>query len=515
MPGTSKTRAALAAMFASVSAAAMLAPTQAVAQDQRAAEAIVAYDIEAQPLSSALREFAQQSGVSVLYPYDQLRDRQAPALRGRYARDEALRLLLAGSGVTASVQADGSIRLEDPSRPQPIGADAAQQATDENADSEEIVVTGTRIRGAHPAGSNLTTIARDDIEQTGRSSVQDVLSILPQNFPGSQNDTTQLGSINTGRNIAFGSTVDLRGLGADATLTLLNGRRLAPAGFGNFVDISTVPLAAVERIEVLADGASALYGSDAVAGVVNVILRRDFEGAETTLRYGAATRGDPEETNFSQLFGASWQGGNAMIGYEYRDRTALAAADRDFSATSDLRPWGGSNFSSISTNPGNTDNPHTHIVLRGRRADGRALVLPRDFVKHGFREAARDAATDRLGLRTRADERLALKREVRAHRPTRLDALLARQIDAKGELRIARIEAPNRDPAMTNALKARARELQRLGLAAETRRNVMSFRTDWRSRLTAMELHLDIRKQLLRTPRLELGKTPSLPLPGL
>ncbi len=384
MSGTTKTglaRAALAAMLTSVSAGAMLWPGSAVAQDAQQAEASVAYNIEAQPLSSALSEFARQSGVSVLYPYEQLRNRRAPALRGRFAPDEALRRLLAGSGLSASVQADGSIRLEDPARPQPIGAElqranptggaelarrGADPITDAdvNDNEEEIVVTGTRIRGAHPAGSNLTTITREDIDQTGRSSVQDVLSILPQNFPGSQNDTTQLGSINTGRNLAFGSTVDLRGLGADATLTLLNGRRLAPAGFGNFVDISTIPLAAVERIDVLADGASALYGSDAVAGVVNVILRRDFEGAETTLRYGAATRGDPQETNFSQLFGASWRGGNAMIGYEYRDRTALAAADRAFTATSDLRPWGGSNFSSISTNPGNiTRIGVTNVVL--------------------------------------------------------------------------------------------------------------------------------------------------------
>lgn len=156
-----------------------------------------------------------------------------------------------------------------------------------------------------------------------------------------------------------------------------------------------------------------------------------------------------------------------------------------------------------------TDNPHTHIVLRGRRADGRALVLPKDFVKHGFREAARDAATDRLGLRTARDERLALTREARAHRPTRLDALLAMQIDKAGELRISRIKAPSRDPSVTLALKARARELARLGLATEIRRNVLSFQSDWQSRLKAMELHLDIRKRLVlertRTTQPEKG----------
>ncbi|MBL8542763.1 MAG: relaxase/mobilization nuclease domain-containing protein [Hyphomonadaceae bacterium] len=143
-----------------------------------------------------------------------------------------------------------------------------------------------------------------------------------------------------------------------------------------------------------------------------------------------------------------------------------------------------------------TDNPHTHIVMRGRHANGRALILPRDFVKAGLRNIARDVATEGLGPRTRADEHKALMRETRAHRPTRLDALIARQLEGD-RLRIASIEAPNGDPALTKALKARARELERLGLASAPRRNVLLFRSDWRERLGAMELHLDVRKRLV------------------
>lgn len=143
-----------------------------------------------------------------------------------------------------------------------------------------------------------------------------------------------------------------------------------------------------------------------------------------------------------------------------------------------------------------TDNPHTHIVLRGRHANGRPLILPRDFVKAGLREITREVATERLGPRTRADENAALLRETRAHRPTRLDALIARQIE-HDRLRIASLEAPNGDPALTKALKARARELERLGLASATRRNELLFQSEWRERLRAMELHLDIRKRLV------------------
>lgn len=161
-----------------------------------------------------------------------------------------------------------------------------------------------------------------------------------------------------------------------------------------------------------------------------------------------------------------------------------------------------------------TDNPHTHIVLRGRHANGRPLILPRDFVKAGLREIARDVATERLGPRTRADEHKALMRETRAHRPTRLDALIARQIQ-HDRLRIASLEAPNGDPALTKALKARARELERLGLASAPRRNVLLFQSDWRERLRAMELHLDIRKRLVLERALKHQRDIAKGIPGL
>lgn len=360
--GGKSARSRAAAMLA-VSAGALLgwaAPASAQTPTETGAAALErTYDYPAQDLSAALGAFARQNNLTLLVPAERIAGLEAPALSGAYSQADALAHLLANSDLHGAIE-NGVIVLA---------------SADGGGDSGEIVVTGTRIRGAHPAGSNLTTISRGDIEDTGRSSIQDVLSILPQNFPGSQNEATQFGAVNTGRNIAFASTVDLRGLGADATLTLLNGRRLAPAGFGNFVDISTIPLAAVDRIEVLGDGASALYGSDAVAGVVNVILRRDFEGAETSVRYGAATRGDPQEVDASQLFGASWRGGNAMVGYEYRNRTALPNADRAFSATSNLTPWGGSDFSSFSTNPGNiTRIGATNVVLAiPRGQDGTSL----------------------------------------------------------------------------------------------------------------------------------------------
>lgn len=346
------------------------AQTQAIAED---GQVRIAYDIPAQSLSDALTQYAQQSDLRVLYPADRLVGRDAPQVRGSYTRAEALRLVMSRSGLSATIAGE-TIQIQDQPRPQqdrasaePEGVradDAPAGQTEDSSTDEEIIVTGTRIRGAVPAGSNLLTLDREDIEQTGRSTVADVVSTLPQNFPGAQGEATQLGASDSRRNVSFGSTVDLRGLGADATLTLVNGRRLAPAGFGNFVDVSAIPVSAVRRVEILADGASATYGADAVAGVVNIILRDDFEGAETALRYGGATEGGPEDVGFSQLLGTSWRGGSVMAGYEYRHRSDLLAAERWFTSDSDLRPWGGTNFSGTSSNPGNiTRVGATNVVL--------------------------------------------------------------------------------------------------------------------------------------------------------
>lgn len=145
-----------------------------------------------------------------------------------------------------------------------------------------------------------------------------------------------------------------------------------------------------------------------------------------------------------------------------------------------------------------TDDTHTHLIIRGRRADGRDLFIPKDFIKHGFRGIARDVATEWLGPRSPADERLALDRDIRRHAPTRLDRMIEAQLPENRTVRVARLSAPDGDPAMTQAVKARARELQRMGLATEVERNVLAFQPDWRARLKAMELHLDIRKRVVQ-----------------
>ncbi len=335
-------RSLLVMALASVSALALTGPASAQSVDQasRAATAERDFDIPAQALSSALLRFAEQSDLQILFSQEDVAGMTSRAVRGRLTPEAALSQLLPQGAPRIEIVGDRVVRTDLP-RPQYAGDESG----------EEIVVTGTRIRGAPPAGSNVLGLDREEIEESGRTTLQDVLQTLPQVYTGSQSELTQLNSNAPNRNLALGSSVDLRGLGADATLTLLDGRRLAPAGLGNFVDISAVPLAAIERVEILADGASATYGADAVGGVVNIILRRDFDGAETVLRYGGADGFD--EMGFSQAWGETWSTGSLIAGYDCRQRDALASSERSFAADSDLRRYGGTNFSRTNANPGN------------------------------------------------------------------------------------------------------------------------------------------------------------------
>lgn len=158
-----------------------------------------------------------------------------------------------------------------------------------------VIITGSYIPtvdvNASPSPVKVLTAA--EIEKIGVATVSDVLQRMPQNNAGMFNE-----SFLGGNSFSKGSaSVSLRGLGPNATLVLLNGRRLASYGFAQnitdqFVDLNSIPLAAVERIEILKDGASALYGSDAIAGVVNIVLKKEFTGTEVTARIGNVTRGD-------------------------------------------------------------------------------------------------------------------------------------------------------------------------------------------------------------------------------
>ena len=222
---------------------------------------------------------------------------------------------------------------------------------------EKIEVTGSNIKRVEAEGpAPVQVITREQIERTGSNTLSEVIRNLPSNSTGSFDETF------TGSFARGSSGVSLRGLGQKSTLTLINGRRMAVYSFAQnlqdgFVDLNSIPLAAIERIEILKDGASAIYGSDAIAGVVNVILRKDYNGGELTVGGGITSEGDGEELRLSGAVGIGTPGRdrfNVMVTADYFKREHVWARDRALTASGDYRhiPGGENLPNSTLSNPG-------------------------------------------------------------------------------------------------------------------------------------------------------------------
>lgn len=292
--------------------------TAAPAQPARAAD----YALPAQELARSLRDVSIRSGTSVIAPSDLVAGRQARPLRGRFNAREAVEALLQGTGLRVTVVGDALVVS--------LGDSAEGGGTGEQrAEADPIVVTGTNLRGGQQT-SPIIVLGRAEIEASGTSSVEQLMGKLPQNAQNGVN-RENFRAVGAGADpTEHGAGLNLRGLGQRATLVLINGRRVAPSNGGSFVDVSLIPLSAIERVEVLTDGASAIYGSDAVGGVVNFILRDDFDGIEAHLQAGSATHGDGDLLQAGLAGGTSWNSGRFMLSYEYRDEDPILAGDRDF-----------------------------------------------------------------------------------------------------------------------------------------------------------------------------------------
>jgi outer membrane receptor protein involved in Fe transport len=334
-------------------------------------------NIASQELGSALRVFAADRHLQILYTTNTVANRRTSGAVGEFTVDEALTRLLGGTGLvfryvdenTITVMSQGDsvsaserstslrgaenggdekrsfwsrFRLAQTTQGERRGENSAEVAGDQKdhdrvqpkkrMELEEVVVTGTNIRGAQPS-SPLVTITQAEMRLAGHSNLGEVLRALPQNFNGGQNPGIQIGlsaGDNNNRNTTGGSGFNLRGLGPDATLTLLNGARLPYDGFIQATDASVIPVAAIERVEVLLDGASAIYGSDAVGGVVNLILKRDYDGAELSTHFGAATDGGYEQQQYTAVVGKNWGSGGFLASGDISRNTSVRAKQRDY-----------------------------------------------------------------------------------------------------------------------------------------------------------------------------------------
>lgn len=222
-----------------------------------------------------------------------------------------------------------------------LGSNIAVAQDEKNV--ERITVTGSLIKRTDMEGpSPLTSIGADDIANSGVTDLISLFTKLP--ISGQGTFSTQGNSSDDTAN--GGSSVSLRGLGADSTLILINGRRVSVSPFAKgidtaFVDINNIPLSAIARVDILKDGASATYGSDAIAGVINVVLKDNFDGAEVSVKYGDTADGGGEEQNVSVLMGNSGDKFSHTFILDYFDREEVLYGDRSYSRSANqasLRP---------------------------------------------------------------------------------------------------------------------------------------------------------------------------------
>jgi iron complex outermembrane receptor protein len=342
--------------IATVLAAALLGATSfAGAEHAQATIRHYQFNIPRQSLDAALKDMAQQTGLQI-GRFGGTLDGSAMVgpVKGDQTPEQALKILLEKTGLDYRIVSDTTIAVFSSKDAEPpttgisgsdstdLAAQSAPASQNNPVSLEEVVVTGTNIPGVQPI-SPLVVIDRAEIQRSGYATTSDVIRSVPQNFGGGVNPGMNGTGGESGSNVSDGSSVNLRGLGSESTLTLVDGHRLASDSYlGGIVDISAIPVAAIERIEIVTDGASAIYGSDAVGGVANFILRRDYDGAQTSARVGTATQGGATEYEANQLIGKSWGSGGGLLNYEYYHQNSLLASSRPYSENTpgpfDLQP---------------------------------------------------------------------------------------------------------------------------------------------------------------------------------
>ncbi|KAF1697113.1 TonB-dependent receptor [Pseudoxanthomonas koreensis] len=310
----------------------------------QAAPASGPINVPAGDLAVALNTLARQSDTQLVYRADELKGRRTAGVQGADSADQALQQLLHGSGFGASRdQATGAVlvaRVDTPKRaPAPqqaapqdaAGGSPAQAQEEEVTEIEAVQVTGSRIPRTQIEGpSPISVITAEQIRANGFTTMPEVMRSMTQN-----NGSTQSPQSLSNSDFTPGAQqVDLRGLGPNHTLVLVNGRRLAdfplPMDGGiSATDISSIPLGMVERIEVLTGSASAIYGSDAVSGVVNIILKKQADGLTMNFRYGDTQAGGGESYNLTLAGGFVRGGFNAVMGVELNEQKPLWGYQRE------------------------------------------------------------------------------------------------------------------------------------------------------------------------------------------
>ncbi len=325
------------------------------------------FEIANQPLSQALRSYGQICGQDVIFTEDVVSGAGAASLEGDYTAQEALSRLLEGTNLVVEHSPSGALMIrrrphpeastandalkvhriayagadlaldqatssEPPSEPQGPAAPAAARSEGAPSKVEEVVVTGSRIsRRDYESDSPIVTLGQSAIAAAGQPTLDRAIGEMPQ-FAAAQG-TSEVGDVQGATGFSGGQAYgDLRGLGPNRALVLLDGRRLVPSNPNGSIDLNTIPMSMIENVEVITGGASAAYGSDAIAGVLNFKLRQRFSGVELDVTHGATTHGDGAEEHASALIGGNFADnrGNAVVAFEYSERGVVHGSDRPF-----------------------------------------------------------------------------------------------------------------------------------------------------------------------------------------
>ncbi|WHZ20552.1 MAG: TonB-dependent receptor [Rhodanobacteraceae bacterium] len=308
---------------------ACLLPMLAFAQQRTASD----IDIPAGNLVTALDTLARQTGVQFVYSADQLAGLTTRGARGKLSAEQALANLLAGTGYTARRDDSGAmVIVKSQAKPAaPATSEPPAQSFEAAPKTlQEVVVTGSRIPRTQIEGpAPVVAITAQDIQRRGFANVPDLMTSLPQNL-GALDNNQYTDGFSPGA-----QAVDLRGLGPNHTLVLVNGRRIAdfPQAYGgnsNFTDISNLPTSLIDRVEILSGSASAVYGSDAISGVINFILKKKADGTTIDYRAGGTQHGGGGSQRLDITTGFSKGKFDAIFGLELVDKHPLWAFQRSY-----------------------------------------------------------------------------------------------------------------------------------------------------------------------------------------
>ena len=321
-----------AALLALISTLA-LAFAQTVHAQDIAEQQAVSINLPAGPLRTSLVELGEQLGVDIFASSDLVGGKTAPAVSGELTADEALERVLAGTGLEAE-QSEPATFVIAQTVAETDQAAGGRDSGPDNFDTFEVdrmVVTGTRIeRSAANAPSPIDIVTAEEIGRLGINETTEALRFVPS--LQQSNSITGTADFRGNQTTSIGlATLDLRGLGTERTLVLVNGKRHISGSVGTqAVDVSTIPAALIERVEVLTGGGSSIYGADAVSGVVNYILRDDFQGIQANVNYSLPTQGGGNSFLGALTIGGNFADdrGNAVLSVEYNSQSELIASER-------------------------------------------------------------------------------------------------------------------------------------------------------------------------------------------